>query len=65
MLIIRKGKRRQRENEKGREARDQKVAVSYSFRKEKVKGLCRQQAGDLVNLYLSCKQCQTRNQQAS
>lgn len=37
------------------EARDDKAAENHSCGKRKVKGLCRQQAGALVNLYLSCK----------
>lgn len=51
-------------NEKSREARDEKAAENRNCGKGKVKGLCRQQAGDLVNLYLSCKPCQNHNQQA-
>lgn len=59
-----------RQHEKGKqnansgEARDVKKAANHSCGKGEVKGLCRQKAGDLVNLYLSCKRCQKRNQQA-
>lgn len=57
------GKGRQHENEKSRKAGDEEKAENHGCGKGKVKGLCRQQAGDLVNLYLSCKRCQNRNQQ--
>lgn len=59
------GKGRQREKgrqiENSGESRDKKKAENHSCGKGEVKGLCRQKAGDLVNLYLSYKQCQKRN----
>lgn len=58
---MRKG--RQHENESSGEARDEKKAENHSCGKGEVKGLCRQKAGDLVNIYLSCKRCQKCNQQ--
>lgn len=57
------GKGRQHEHEKSREVRNEKAAENHSCGKGKVKGLCRQQAGDLVNIYLSCKQCQNCKRQ--
>lgn len=60
----RKADEKGRQNENSGGARDVKKAANHSCGKGEVKGLCRQKAGDLVNLYLSCKQCQKRNQQA-
>lgn len=57
------GKGRHHENESSGEARDEKKAENHSCGKGEVKGLCRQKAGDLVNLYLSWERCQKRNKQ--